>query len=133
MIPDLDFSSLSEIESGEYTKSANSNIITYAITRQKLTPVSLKSAEISESYIVGDHLIKKNYRTDPYVFMRYDSGDLTNISAHLHAWCNNYSSYSEIGVKIVGRKKDGSTWRNDNMWDASVNAQTTYVQTQYFQ
>ncbi|MCG6191413.1 hypothetical protein [Maribellus maritimus] len=129
MIPDLDFSALSAIDLGDITKSAKSNIVTYEITRQKLTPVCLKSAAVTESYIMGSRLLRKNYNTDPLVFMN-DEGDLLEkISAHLHAWCNNYSNYSEIGVKIVGRKRGTFGWRNDNMWYAAVSAETTYLQS----
>jgi hypothetical protein len=126
MIPELDFITLSGIDSDDITKSVSSNIITFEIMRQRLTSVSLKSAEATESYIVGTLLIKKNSDTDPRIFVNDDGDELAKISAHLYAWCNNYSSYSSIGIKLVGRKKGTWGWRNDDMWYGEIYGETTY-------
>lgn len=126
LIPNIDFSALKNIEGKGNLKSVNSSIISYKIGRQRLTPVALKSVEGTDSYIVGTRLLKKNYATDPNVFVNDNGSTLKKISAHLHAWCNNYSSYSSIGVKIVGRKDGFFGWRDDAMWYASVDAETTY-------
>lgn len=131
MIPELDFLALSEINPNDNTKSVSSNILTFEIMRQRLTPVSLKSAEATESYIVGTLLIKKNSDTDPRIFVNDDGDELAKISAHLYAWCNNYSSYSSIGIKLVGRKKGTWGWRNDDMWYGEVYGETTYFDSYY--
>jgi hypothetical protein len=52
------------------------------------------------------------------------------ISAHLYYWCTNTLAYASIGIKIVGRKRSGTsctgTFVNEKMGYAKVKGFTTF-------